>query len=115
MESAHPNRAALAKTSAAAITEHDKGESFDQRALPERADAPAGLERAFTIAEIVSTGVACRAKLYADIKAGRLKAKKFGRSTRILESAYREYLESAPTLGAVANTPCWRKDENDVE
>jgi excisionase family DNA binding protein len=60
--------------------------------------APAGLERAFTVGEIAQTGVACRAKLYLDIKAGRLKAVKFGRSTRITESAYRAYLESAPTL-----------------
>lgn len=60
-------------------------------------EPPSGLERAFTIEEIVRTGVACRAKLYLDIKAGRLKAKKFGRSTRITESAYREYLEAAPS------------------
>lgn len=62
------------------------------------AQAPEGLERAFTVEQIARTGVACRAKLYLDIKAGRLKAKKFGRSTRITESAYREYLESAPAL-----------------
>lgn len=62
------------------------------------AEAPPGLERAFTVEQIARTGVACRAKLYLDIKAGRLKAKKFGRSTRITESAYREYLESAPAL-----------------
>jgi hypothetical protein len=60
--------------------------------------APVGLERAFTVDEIARTGVACRAKLYVDIKAGRLKAKKFGRSTRITEGDYRAYLESAPTL-----------------
>jgi excisionase family DNA binding protein len=59
---------------------------------------PIGLERAFTVDEIAQTGVACRAKLYLDIKAGRLKAIKIGRSTRITESAYRAYLESAPTL-----------------
>jgi excisionase family DNA binding protein len=60
--------------------------------------SPIGLERAFTVDQIAQTGVACRAKLYQDIKAGRLKAIKFGRSTRITESAYRAYLESAPTL-----------------
>lgn len=63
-----------------------------------KADVPEGLERAFTVEQIARTGVACRAKLYLDIKAGRLKAKKFGRSTRITESAYREYLEAAPAL-----------------
>lgn len=62
------------------------------------AEAPAGLERVFTVQQIARTGIACRAKLYLDIKAGRLKAKKFGRSTRITESAYREYLEAAPAL-----------------
>jgi excisionase family DNA binding protein len=71
------------------------------RKQPRRVDKPAppiGLERAFTVDQIAQTGVACRAKLYNDIKAGRLKAIKFGRSTRITESAYRAYLESAPTL-----------------
>ena len=72
-----------------------------QQANARRVDKPAppiGLERAFTVDQIAQTGVACRAKLYLDIKAGRLKAVKFGRSTRITESAYRAYLESAPTL-----------------
>jgi hypothetical protein len=60
--------------------------------------APAELEKVYTIGQIASTGVACRAKLYEDIKAGRLQAKKFGRSTRITESAYKKYLESAPAI-----------------
>jgi hypothetical protein len=60
--------------------------------------APDGLERLFTVDQIARTGVACRAKLYVDIKAGRLKAKKFGRNTRITEGAYRDYLASAPAL-----------------
>lgn len=64
----------------------------------ERVAAPPGLRRVFTIDQIVATGVGCRAKVYADIKIGRLKAKKFGRSTRITEDAYNEYLESAPSL-----------------
>jgi hypothetical protein len=64
----------------------------------EKPASPAGLRRLFTVDQIAQTGVACRAKLYIDIKAGRLKAIKFGRSTRITESAYRAYLESAPTL-----------------
>jgi excisionase family DNA binding protein len=61
-------------------------------------EATAGLERAFTVDEIAQTGIACRAKLYLDIKAGRLRAIKIGRSTRITESAYRAYLEGAPRL-----------------
>jgi hypothetical protein len=59
---------------------------------------PPGLQRVFTVDQIVATGVGCRAKIYADIKAGRLKAKKFGRSTRVTEDAYREYLEGAPSF-----------------
>jgi hypothetical protein len=75
-----------------------KRHSEARKITSERPAAPIGLERVFTVDEIAQTGVACRAKLYLDIKAGRLKAKKFGRSTRITESAYREYLESAPAL-----------------
>ena len=59
---------------------------------------PAGLERLFTVEQIVQLGARSRASLYLDIKAGRLKARKFGRSTRIAESDYRAYVESAPTL-----------------
>jgi hypothetical protein len=61
-------------------------------------DLPRGLERLYTIDQIVRAGGPCRAKLYMDIKAGRLKAIKFGRSTRITESSYRAYIEAAPVL-----------------
>jgi hypothetical protein len=61
-------------------------------------ETPSGLERLFTVDEIAATGVGCRAKLYKDIKFGRLQAKKFGRLTRITESAYKRYLEAAPAL-----------------
>jgi hypothetical protein len=61
-------------------------------------DLPPGLERLYTIDQIVQAGGPCRAKLYIDIKAGRLKAIKFGRSTRITESAYRAYVDGAPDL-----------------
>lgn len=62
------------------------------------AAVPAGLERLFTVEQIVQLGARSRASLYLDIKAGRLKARKFGRSTRIAESDYRAYVDSAPTL-----------------
>ena len=62
------------------------------------AAVPAGLERLFTVEQIVQLGARSRASLYLDIKAGRLKARKFGRSTRIAESDYRAYVESAPAL-----------------
>jgi len=65
---------------------------------PQNSDTPTGLERLFTIDQIVRAGGPCRAKLYVDIKEGRLKAKKFGRSTRITESAYRAYVDGAPDL-----------------
>jgi len=60
--------------------------------------APVGLERLFTVEQIAQLGARCRASLYQDIKSGRLKAVKFGRSTRISESAYREYIGTAPAL-----------------
>lgn len=57
--------------------------------------APVGLERLFTINQIAQLGGPRRAKLYGDIKSGRLKVVKFGRSTRVSESSYRSYLEAA--------------------
>jgi hypothetical protein len=62
-----------------------------------RQEPPAGLERLFTIDQIAQMGGPRRAKLYSDIKQGRLKTMKFGRSTRISESAWRSYLELAST------------------
>jgi len=59
--------------------------------------APAGLERLFTVNQIAQLGGPRRAKLYGDIRLGRLKVVKFGRSTRISESSYRSYLEAAAT------------------
>ena len=56
---------------------------------------PVGLERLFTIDQIAQMGGPRRAKLYSDIKQGRLKTMKFGRSTRVSESAWRNYLELA--------------------
>jgi excisionase family DNA binding protein len=70
----------------------------ERRARRSDAAPPVGLERLFTVDQIAQLGGPCRAKLYDDIKLGRLRAIKFGRSTRITESAYREYLEAAPSL-----------------
>jgi excisionase family DNA binding protein len=76
-----------------------KRKSGERRAAQQRQGfAPPGLERLFTIDQIAQLGGPCRAKLYDDIKLGRLRAIKFGRSTRISESAYRQYIDSAPTL-----------------
>jgi len=54
-----------------------------------------GPERLYTVDQIAQLGGPRRAKLYIDIKQGRLKTLKFGRSTRISESAWRDYLELA--------------------
>jgi excisionase family DNA binding protein len=70
----------------------------ERRARQSSATPPVGLERLFTVDQIAQLGGPCRAKLYDDIKLGRLRAIKFGRSTRISESAYRAYVESAPAL-----------------
>jgi excisionase family DNA binding protein len=60
--------------------------------------APPGLERLLTVGQIARLGARCRASLYEDIKSGKLKAIKFGRSTRITESDWNAYLKAAPTL-----------------
>jgi excisionase family DNA binding protein len=76
-----------------------KGKSDDRGgAQRPQVPAPQGLERLFTVNQIAQLGGPCRAKLYDDIKLGRLRAIKFGRSTRISESAYRRYIETAPAL-----------------
>lgn len=56
---------------------------------------PAGLERLYTVDQIAQMGGPRRAKLYSDIKHGKLKTMKFGRSTRISETAWKSYLELA--------------------
>jgi excisionase family DNA binding protein len=68
-----------------------------------RSEPAFGLERLFTVDQIAQLGARCRASLYEDIKAGRLKAIKFGRSTRISESAYRQYIESAQPLYPISS------------
>jgi hypothetical protein len=69
-----------------------------QRDTTEQKAPDGALERLFTIDQIAQLGGPCRSKLYQDIKLGRLKALKFGRATRITESAWAAYLKSAPTL-----------------
>jgi predicted DNA-binding transcriptional regulator AlpA len=76
---------------------HRKAVSSHRKPL-ENSILPSGVERLFTIREVAQLGARCRASLYVDIKCGRLKALKLGRSTRIRESDYLMYLENAPTL-----------------
>jgi hypothetical protein len=51
---------------------------------------------ALTVA--AALGGPCRSALYQDIKRGRLRAVKRGRSTRILIEDYKQYLASLPPL-----------------
>jgi excisionase family DNA binding protein len=61
------------------------------------------MERLYTIDEIAQAGGPKRSKLYEEIREGRLEAAKFGRLTRITESAYRKYLASAPLIAPKAD------------
>ena len=58
---------------------------------------------ALTIKEAAKAGGPGRAKLYDEIRQGRLRAVKIGRSTRILLVDYQNYLASLPQI-APANT-----------
>jgi hypothetical protein len=53
---------------------------------------------ALTISEAVALGGPCRSALYQDIKKGRLRAIKRGKSTRILLADFKNYLGSFPSL-----------------
>jgi hypothetical protein len=57
---------------------------------------------AYTIAELDERGPVCKSTLYAEIKAGRLVARKIGRRTIILDSDWRAFLEGAPTITPAA-------------
>jgi excisionase family DNA binding protein len=58
---------------------------------------------AITIAQAVELGGPCRSALYEDIRKGRLRAVKRGRSTRILLEDFRAYLASFPALQSGSN------------
>jgi len=59
---------------------------------------------ALTILEAAAAGGPKRSKLYEDIRDGKLRARKFGRSTRILVSDFLEYLASAPVINPQSDT-----------
>ena len=54
---------------------------------------------AYTVAECLVRLKLGRDKLYREIKAGRLRARKVGRKTLILDSDIMEYLRGLPTIG----------------
>jgi excisionase family DNA binding protein len=53
---------------------------------------------ALTIAQATKLGGPCRSAIYEDIRAGRLRAVKRGRSTRILVDDFKKYLASFPPV-----------------
>lgn len=53
---------------------------------------------ALTVAQAAELARICRSAIYQDIRAGRLRAVKRGRSTRILMEDLKAYLASFPSL-----------------
>jgi len=53
---------------------------------------------ALTVAQAAQLGGPCRSAIYQDIRAGRLRAVKRGRSTRILMEDFKAYLASLPSF-----------------
>jgi excisionase family DNA binding protein len=58
---------------------------------------------AFTIAQAAKLAGLCRSTLYQEIRAGRLRAVKRGRSTRVLLQDLKTYLGSLPSFHDRAN------------
>jgi hypothetical protein len=58
---------------------------------------------ALTVAQAARLGGPCRSAIYQDIRAGRLRAIKRGRSTFILMEDYKAYLASFPSFHDKAN------------
>jgi hypothetical protein len=59
---------------------------------------PCPPRRAHSIADIVHEGPFSRTFIYEAIKKGRLKARKAGRRTVIIDEDYQSYLESLPLV-----------------
>jgi hypothetical protein len=60
---------------------------------------------ALTISQALQLGGPCRSALYKDIREGKLRAVKRGRSTRILIDDYKKYLASLPAVQPVQIEP----------
>ena len=58
---------------------------------------------ALTVEQAAQLGGPCRSAIYQDIRAGRLRAVKRGRSTRILMEDFKAYLASLPSFRDGAN------------
>jgi excisionase family DNA binding protein len=61
--------------------------------------SPGGGQIAHAIADVVSKAPISRTSVYIAIKEGRLKARKLGRRTLILDEDLRSWLASLPTVG----------------
>ena len=59
---------------------------------------------ALTISEAAALGGPCRSALYQDIKRGKLRAVKRGRSTRILLEDFKKYLDTLPSIRSQVGT-----------
>jgi excisionase family DNA binding protein len=70
---------------------------------------------ALTVAEAAALGGPCRSALYQDIKRGRLRAVKRGRSTRILIEDYKQYLASLPPLRGTGEAAATSRDRADAK
>jgi Helix-turn-helix domain len=69
-----------------------------QRARPDDDRPYQGPREAFTIEDAAKAASIARAILYEEINAGRLRARKRGRSTVILAADLRAYLEALPVI-----------------
>jgi excisionase family DNA binding protein len=56
------------------------------------------MTKAYNIEEVCSRSSLGRTTIYQEIKAGRLRAKKIGRRTAVLETDYNLWMESLPEL-----------------
>lgn len=54
--------------------------------------------RGMRIPEVTENSGVCRTKIYQEIAAGHLKARKIGRVTIVLNSDYEEWLNGLPTI-----------------
>ena len=68
--------------------------------------------RARSIANLVDEGPLSRTFLYSAIKQGRLKARKAGRRTVILDEDYQAFLQGLPAIGHLG--PEEREDRTDA-
>ena len=82
------------------VTDRERERRERQREVSER--QPRRERTALTINEVCERNHVCRDFIYAQIRAGRLRAHKFGRVTRIFSDDEEAWQNSLPTLGGGA-------------